>query len=412
MSLIDRVQAILLRPKQTWPAISAESADTASLFSNYVAILAAIPAIALFIGLSVVGFGGLISYRVPVMTGIAQMVVSYVTSLVMVYVLALIVDALAPTFGGTKSPIQALKLVAYSMTAAFVGGIFNLIPMLGILGLVAALYSIYLLYIGISTLMQSPPEKSLAYTAVVVVCGIVVGVVLGAVLMAFMPARMGPGSAMLGAGGSGDMTIKTPDGAAVTINGDSMAAMAKRMEAAANNAQSAQASGDPNASAKAVGDMMAAMTGGNAKPIAAADLKALLPETLNGMPQKSMEASANGAIGVNVSTAKATYSDGNRTIDFSITDPGGLAGMAAMAGWANLMLDKDSDGKIEKIYKDGSRTVHEDYRKDGGRSDMTVILANGVIVEAEATGVDMAAVRKVLAGVDLGKIEAMKAAAK
>ncbi len=412
MSLIDRVQAILLRPKLTWPVIAVESADTASLYTNYIAILAAIPAIAGFIGLSVIGFGGFgISYRVPIVTGLIHMVLGYVLSLVTVYVMSLIVDALAPTFGGTKSPIQALKLVGYGFTSVFVGGIFSIIPSLGILGILTGLYSIYLVYTGISPLMRCPPEKAGGYTAVVVVCGIVLGIVVGAVLAAIMPSRMGAGL-MGAAGGAGNMTIQTPDGGTVNIDGNSMAAMAQRMQAAGERAKAAQNSGDPAAAGKSVGDMMAAMTGGNSTPIAASDLKAMLPETIEGMKQTSMEANGTSAMGIAVSTAKAVYGGDGRSINLSITDTGSLAGMAAMAGWANMTVDKEANGQIEKVYKDGARTVHEEYAKDGSRSEMTVILANGVIVESEGTAVDMGTVKKVLAGVDLGRIETLKRAAK
>jgi hypothetical protein len=188
MSLIQRVQDILLRPRQTWPAIAAEPGDTASIYSSYVIYLAAIPAIAGFIGLSLVGAGAMgYSVRLPIATGLAHMVLGYVLSLVMVFVIALLVDALAPTFGGTKSQISALKLVAYGSTAGFVGGIFSLLPMLSILGLVAALYSIYLIYTGIPVLMKCPPEKAAAYTAVVIVCGIVAMLVLAAVTSMVLP---------------------------------------------------------------------------------------------------------------------------------------------------------------------------------------------------------------------------------
>lgn len=415
MSLIDRVQSILLRPKQTWPVIAAETTDAASLYSNYIAILAAIPAVAGFIGMTLIGVGGFgISYKVPILTGVVQMVVSYVLSLLLIYVLALIVEALAPTFGGTKSRIAALKLVGYGCTAAFVGGIFSLIPALAILGLLTAIYSIYLIYTGISPLMRCPPEKSGAYTAVVIVCGVVVGVVMGAVLMLFMPR---PGMGLAGAtsgltGPAGNMTIKTPDGGSVTINADSMAALAQRMEAAGKRAEVASNSSDPAAAGKAVGDMLAAMTGGSAKPIAAADLKAMLPDTIGALTRKSLEANGSEAMGLAVSSAKASYSDGVHGINLSITDSGGLAGIAAMAGWANLTVDKETDGQIEKVYKDGGRTVREDYRKDGSRSEMTVILSNGLIVESEGSGVDMGTVKKVLAGVDLAKLESLKHAAK
>ena len=99
----------------------------------------------------------------------------------MVYVLALIADALAPTFGGQKDLMSALKLVAYGSTAGMVGGIFSIIPGLSVLGLLALLYSIYLLFLGIPVMMKSPQEKALPYTAVLLVCGLVAGAILGAV---------------------------------------------------------------------------------------------------------------------------------------------------------------------------------------------------------------------------------------
>jgi hypothetical protein len=194
MNLVQRVQDILLKPKATWPAIDAEPADTASLYKNYVMILALIPAVAGFIGLSVIGFGAFgVNFRVPVVTGLVNMVVGYVLSLVMVFVLALIIDALAPTFEGSKSQIGALKLSAYASTASFLGGVFSLIPSLSILGALAALYGIYLIYVGLPVLMKCPPDKSLAYTAVVVVCAIIGGVVIAWVLSLLTPspARVG-----------------------------------------------------------------------------------------------------------------------------------------------------------------------------------------------------------------------------
>jgi hypothetical protein len=332
----------------------------------------------------------------------------------MVFVLALIVNALAPTFGGTKNQVQALKLVAYGCTAGFLGGIFSLIPMLGILGLVAACYSIYLIYTGIAVLMRCPPDKAGVYTTVVIVCAIIAGIILAAVSSMFSPmGRMGMGGlAARGAGAGPDVVIKTPDGGNVTINSGSMAEMAKRMEDAGKRMESAQKSGDSAAAGKAMGEMMGAITGGNGVPIASSDLKSLLPESVGDMKRTSFEASGNQAMGIAVSNAKASYANGDRNLNLSITDTGGLAGMAALAGWANMTMDKETDGKVEKVYKDGVRTMHEEYQKDGSRGEVTVILANGVIVEAEGSKMDVDSLKKVIAGVDLGKIEAMKRAAK
>jgi hypothetical protein len=197
MNLMPRVRAILREPRATWPVIAAERADARSIFIGYVMVLAAIPALAGFIGLSLVGVPGL---RVPVAIGLGHMLVSWLLTLVPVWVVAWIVDALAPAFGGTRDRLAALKLVAYGSTASFLGGVFNLVPMLAILGLLVALYSIYLIYTGLPVLMQCPPAKAGVYTAAVIVCGIIAMLVLGAVAAVISPmTRLQPavsGSAM------------------------------------------------------------------------------------------------------------------------------------------------------------------------------------------------------------------------
>jgi Yip1-like protein len=252
MNIIARVKEILLTPKQAWPVIEIEETDTATLYTQYIMILAAIQAVAGFIGMSLVGVGAFgVSVRVPLITGMVQMVLGYGLALAMVYVLALIADALAPRFGGQKRGMNALKLVAYSSTAAMVGGIFALIPVLGVLTLLAALYSLYLLYLGVPTLMKVPQEKALPYTAVLVACAIVVGVIAGAILGI---ARGGP--AMDLGTAAGQMSIETPTG---TVNVDvaKTQAWSKRMEEVGKKLEKAQQSGDQAAMEQAIKEMAA-----------------------------------------------------------------------------------------------------------------------------------------------------------
>ncbi|KAB2889344.1 MAG: YIP1 family protein, partial [Burkholderiaceae bacterium] len=247
MQLIERAKGILLKPKETWADIEAESVSTAGLFTGYLMLLAAIPAVCGFIGMSLIGFSGFgVTVRVPLLAGLANMVVSYVLSLVGVFVLALIVDALAPTFGGVKNQIQALKLVVYASTAALLGGIFSLLPSLSMLGLLAALYSIYLIYTGLPVLMKNPPEKSLVYTVVILVAGIVMAVVIGAVGSLFMPH-----GAMMGGMGGG-VSVTTPNGK-VSVDTAGLEVAGKKMEEAARQLEQAQKSQDPNAVAAATG---------------------------------------------------------------------------------------------------------------------------------------------------------------
>ena len=214
MDLVQRVKSILLQPKDTWATIEGEQADVAGLYTRYLMVLAAIPAVCGFIGMSIIGMGAFgVSIRVPFLSGLASMVVSYVLSLVGVFVLALIVNALASTFGGQKDEMQALKLAVYASTAAMLGGLFSLLPALAMLSLLAALYSIYLIYCGLPILMKNPPEKSLAYTAVVLVAAIVMGVVMGLVSNMFMPR----GGMLMGSADDSAISVTTPGGK-VSIN--------------------------------------------------------------------------------------------------------------------------------------------------------------------------------------------------
>ena len=116
------------------------------------------------------------TYRTPILAGIGVAVFSFVMAFVGIFILSLIINALAPTFGGEKNPAQAMKVAVYSYTPAWIAGILGIIPALGLIGIVlVSLYGLYLLYLGLPRLMKNPEEKSIGYTAVVVICAIVVG---------------------------------------------------------------------------------------------------------------------------------------------------------------------------------------------------------------------------------------------
>lgn len=183
MNLADRVKNLIVQPRTEWPVIAAEPHTVQDLYTQYVMILAAIPAVATFIGLSIVGYP---SFRIGVGPGLAYAVLHYLLSLGMVYVLALVIDALAPSFGGEKNFIQALKVSAFAPTAAWLAGIFNILPALSILSLVG-LYSLYLLYLGLAPLMKTPEDKSIPYTVVVILVTLVLWVIVGAIASLAIP---------------------------------------------------------------------------------------------------------------------------------------------------------------------------------------------------------------------------------
>lgn len=187
-SLVSRVKYILTRPKFEWPVIDAESATIKGLFTRYAMVLAAIPAVATLVGQIAFWHRGPIG---PLMGA----VMGYALSLVSVYVLGLIIDALAPTFGGTRNPVKAMQVAVYSMTPAWVAGVLNIVPTLSWLAGLLGLYGFYLLFLGLPVLMKTTADKALGYTIVVVVAAIILWVIVaalvGAVIASFAIVGLG-----------------------------------------------------------------------------------------------------------------------------------------------------------------------------------------------------------------------------
>jgi len=408
MALVDRVKNILLTPKTEWPVIDGEKSTTAELMTGYVAILAAIPAICGFIGGSLVGYGAFgVSFRTPIVAGLSIAIFGYVMSFVSIIIVSQIINALAPTFGAQKNLPQATKVAVYAFTAAWIGGIFTILPAMSILGVLTSLYSIYLLYLGLPLLMKNPEDKSIGYTAVVVIAAIVVSIIIGAIAAA-VGGLTGASRGMFGDIGS------SRSASSVTIDPDSklgkLEAFGKKMEEAGKKMEAAQKSGNQEEAGKAAVAMLGTALGGGktVEPVDIEMLKPFVPETFAGLGKKSSRAEKAGALGIMVSKAEARYADDSgKRVELEVSDVGGAGGMLAFAGWAMVQGEKQDEYGSDKTGKVDGRLVHEKTRKDG-RNEYNIVLGERFIVTAKGNGVDLNTLKSAVAGLDLGKLEAMK----
>lgn len=185
MNLVARVQGLILKPGEEWKKIKSEPQTVADLFKSYLLPLAAIPAAAQFLGFWLIGVGlpfrG--TFRMSLGVSLGRAIVSYILSLASVFILALIINALAPTFSSKPDQVQSLKLAAYSLAPYYVAGIFYLVPVLSFLVMIAGIYSLYVLYLGFkSGLMETPPEKIMGYFVITLLIGIVLMLVVSLVV--------------------------------------------------------------------------------------------------------------------------------------------------------------------------------------------------------------------------------------
>jgi hypothetical protein len=435
--LLERIKNMILSPRSEWQAIASEATTAAQLYVGYVTPLAVLAALIGFLRMSVIGvstaLGG--SFRTPISSGLTYTALTFVSALIGVFVVGLIINALAPTFSGTRDQRQALKVSAYSLTPAMLSSVLSLSPVLPtLLQLLAGLFGIYVLYLGLPVIMQAPREKAFGYTASVVICTILFGILLG-VLSAF--AHIGAAGAHQGLFG-GTPTERAAEQAAARDQGAAAvgntignllgtdekgkaglgAAVSNLAKAGENQAQTANGDGAPASNAQsplsAAGGLMSALGGalGGPHPVNTVDFKTLasmLPASLPGMKRTSAMGENQGALGVKASSAKADYqgSDGSR-VHVEIADMSGISGLMDLAGSLVQNTTSESDSGYEKDVVIGGRTVHEKFEAHDRKGDLSVMLAKRYTVDISGTGVEMHSLEQSLGQIDLAHLESMK----
>ena len=410
MSIVDRARNICLSPSTEWPIIAAEPTSAGTLVSGYVVPLASIGAIAGFLGGSIIGrtLPLIGTYRVGFMSGLVFALFTFCMAIVSVFLISLVINALAPTFGGEQNSTQALKLAVYSYTPAWIAGVLQIVPLLGIFAIFAAFYGLYLLYLGIPRLMKCPDDKAAAYTAVVVVCAIVMTMIIGAIGATMV------GVGMLGAGGLSGAAAASRPSSEIQFDKNSalgkLQDLGKKLEESNRKVEAAQKSGDQKAQATAAMETLGTLLGGGKRvdPIAIGQLKVFVPDTFAGLAKTSSNAEKTGIAGLMVSKAEAQYGDGaGKTVALEISDTGGVSGLLGLASWAGVEGEKDDDSGTEKTEKVGGRLVHERTSKRGGRNEFGIVLGDRFVVSAKGDGVSVNELKAALSTVDLAKLESM-----
>lgn len=403
MNIVERVKNICLSPKTEWPVIAGETAATGSLITGYVLPLATIGAVAGFIGGSIIGHsipfvGG--TFRTPMVAGVGLALFQIIMSVVTVFILSFIINALAPSFGGEKNNAQALKVAVYSYTPGWLAAIFHMIPGLGILAILG-LYGLYVLYLGLPRLMKSPEDKALGYTVVVVICAIVLSLVIAAVGGIFVGAGMTGSNALLGS-----MHSET---AAPEMQLDKNSPLGKLQEMG-QKMEAAQKSGDVNAQAKASVAMLGTLMGGgkHVDPLSVEQIKSFIPDAFAGLAKKSMSAERNGMAGIMVSKAEASYGDnsGNK-VSLELSDSGGMSGLVGLAGWAGVQGEKEDQDSIERTQNVDGRLTHERISKTGGENEFDVVIADRFVVSTKGN-LDISKLKGAVSGIDLNRLEGLK----
>ncbi|MCW3835895.1 Yip1 family protein [Sphingomonas canadensis] len=189
--MIERIRNLIANPREEWGRIDAEPMRVRGIVTGWVLPLAAIGPVASTIALIAFGlpsFGEVV--RPSAVYLVAGAVLGYALAVAGIYLLSMVIDMLAPGFGGQREPVQAMKVAAYSATASWLSQIFLIVPLLNVL-VVVGLYSIFLLWTGLPRLMRANREQAAAYTVVVLVAAVVIQILISTISNSVLD-RIGP----------------------------------------------------------------------------------------------------------------------------------------------------------------------------------------------------------------------------
>lgn len=383
--MVGRIQRLILKPKDEWSAIDADPMTVQGILMGWVAPLAAIgPAARLIQGqvfpMSIFG----VTWRPPLIGAIVTAVLTWALAIAFTYVWALIIDALAPSFGGTKNQLSALKAAAFSGTAAWLCGIFGILPFLGILGILG-LYSIYLFWVGGPMLMKVPQDKAPGFIIVSIIVGAVamfvagmIAFAIGGAMFAMTPNAFGPaGGGTISVGGTTLDTGKLTDAAA------KMEVASKSMEASIKGGDGAVKTVDPGA------------------------LQNLLPASISGWNRTSVENQGGGAAGIGGSNARAEFQSGDQNFSLSVTDTGVLGNIATLGGAINASSNKQTTTGYEKSEMQGGNMVSEKWDNQSKSGSYSVLVASRFSVEASGSAPSIDTLKSAVASVNLGQLQSM-----
>lgn len=187
MALFQHTLGILTHPDSEWAEIRREKQTFARVFLMHVPLLALIPCIAAYIGVTQVGWsiGGGDTVKLTSSSAMWLSIFSYAAMLAAVYILGEFINWMARAYGVSGSSdelhYEGTALAVYISAPVFLASAVFLYPLLWLNVLVvgaAAIYSIYLIYEGIPILMNLTKEQGFMYASSVVTVGLVILVIV------------------------------------------------------------------------------------------------------------------------------------------------------------------------------------------------------------------------------------------
>lgn len=194
MAILEHTLGIMLHPDKEWKAIRTERHSIAQVFVSHVPVLALIPCVSAYFGVTQVGWsiGDGEAVKLTAESALSLCVLTYIAMLMGVFILGEFINWMSRSYGVSDDAkmrsYEGTALAVYVTVPIFLAGIVGIYPEIWLVTtvlLIAASYSVYLIYEGIPILMNIPKERAFMYASSVITVGLVLLVIMivGSVIM-------------------------------------------------------------------------------------------------------------------------------------------------------------------------------------------------------------------------------------
>ena len=181
--MFGHIPGLMLQPRKQWQTIAALSDEKIKRLLPYPIIMALLPALAFYIGSTKVGWTvvGDDVVRITEASAIPLIVLFYVALMGAVIFIGLMISWMSETYQTSSFSIKGVVLMGYACTPIFLAGTLAVYPIWWLdimVGTLAAIYTIYLIYTAIPSMMHVPWDRGFLYASAVFMIALVYVVVV------------------------------------------------------------------------------------------------------------------------------------------------------------------------------------------------------------------------------------------
>lgn len=187
--MIDHVMGMVLRPRRQWSLLAGRQPELGRALL-YPLVMAALPALAWYYGVTEVGWRVGTGPVVRMTPDSARLIVLlfYLAQVLAVAGVGSMVHWMSSTYGAvSSSPALGIAVAGRAATPLFLAGAVGVYPIFWLdlmLGLLALAYAVYLLYTGIPAMMRVTEEQGFLFASAVLAAGLVaIMVIMGGTVM-------------------------------------------------------------------------------------------------------------------------------------------------------------------------------------------------------------------------------------